>query len=313
MQIMPTPHRWDHLEAFLATRRAGSLLAAAEELGVNATTVARRLEALEAALDIQLFERTPGGVLPTLAAEQLLPWAEGVEQAQQAFVHAVQGLEREPVGRVKVTGPPGLVDHLVVPALGELRASFPGLQVELDASVAYADLSRGEADIAIRGRRPERGDLVARRLGPYGSAVLGAPEVYARAAPAEALGSLPWVQWGADLAHLADARFIEAHVPPEAIVLRTSSFAGQVEAARRGLAVMLAARPFASIEGLCEVPLDGPAATAVAGLGGQSIWLVGHRALRRVPRVAVVWEFLADRLQAARDAAATSRPPPPAR
>ncbi len=286
-------HRWDDLKTFLATWRAGSLLAAGKDLGVNASTIGRRLGALEEALGVQLFERTKEGVLPTVHAERLLPWAEAVEQAHQGFVNAVGELEREPVGTVRVTGPPGLVDHFLAPAMAELRCRYPGLQVILDSSVGYADLSRGEADIALRAHRPTRGDLVARRLGPFGSAVIGATSVYEGAAPVSDLGELPWLQWGAELAHIPDAKWVAEHLPDEAIVLRTNSFVAQMECARSGFGVVLAAAAFSRLEGVCEVPLAGEAADLVSSRPGQSIWLVGHQALRQVPRVAVVWDFLA--------------------
>jgi len=291
------PHRWDDLKTFLATWRAGSLLGAGKALGVNASTIGRRLHALEEAVGVQLFERTKEGVLPTVHAERLLAWVEAVEQAHQGFVNAVGGLEREPVGTVRVTGPPGLVDHFLAPAMGALRHRHPGLQVVLDASVGYADLSRGEADIALRASRPTRGDLVTRRIGPFGSAVIGASSVYAGGPPVAELGALPWLQWGADLAHIPDALWIAEHVPAEAIVLRTSSISAQLEAARAGVGVMLGAAAYATLDGVCELSLTGEAEALVAARPGQSVWLVGHQALRRVPRVAVVWDFLAERLE----------------
>lgn len=285
-------YRWDDLRAFLAVWRAGSLSGAAVTLGVNPSTVGRRLDALQDALDTQLFERTPEGVVATLAAEQLLPFAEGVEQAHVGFARALSGLEREPEGRVRVTGPPGLIDHFVAPALGDLRSAFPRLSVVLDASVGYADLSRGEADIALRAVRPTHGDLVSQQLGPFSSAVVGAAGL--AAGPARALEGLPWSQWSDELLHIPDARWVAEHVPDTAIVLRTGSFAAMVEAARAGVAVFFAPEPFARLEGLGQVPLV--AHPALQRVPAQPIHLVGHQALRRVPRVAVVWSFLRELL-----------------
>ncbi len=303
MQSMSTPTPWTDLEIFLATWRAGSLVGAAQALGVHGSTAGRRLDNLEAALGIQLFERTPEGVIATLAAERLHPWAEAVDQAHTAFQQALHGLEQEPVGTVRVTGPPGLVDHFVAPALGRLREQFPGLTVVLDASVGYADLSRGDADIALRAHRPDRGDLVVRRLGPFPPCVVGAADRFADAAPVSDLSTLPWVQWGDDLLHIPDARWVSEHVAPTAYVLRTSSFAGQLEATRRGAVVTFCAAPFATLPGLCAVPLAGAAAQAQARAPSQPLWLVGHRALRSVPRVAVVWAFLLDLMDVVNGAA----------
>jgi DNA-binding transcriptional LysR family regulator len=289
-------YRWDDLRTFLALWRSGSLLAAARALQVNPSTVGRRLDALEEALSVQLYERTPEGVIATLAAEQLVPFAEAVERSNQEFSLALRGLEREPEGTVRVTGPPGLVDHFLAPALGELRAQFPRIRVSLDASIGYADLSRGEADIALRAGRPQRGDLVSQMLGPYRSSVVGAAHVYEGGAPIKRLDALPWCQWGDELLHIPDARWVTEHVDDASVVLRTNSFAAQIEAARAGVSVMVTAEPFAALDGLCRVPLAGAAKRALAEMPSQPIFLVGHQALRRVPRVAVVWTFLREKM-----------------
>ena len=282
-------YRWDDIRVFLAVWRSGSLLGAGKALGVNGSTVGRRLDAFEESLGAQLFERTTEGVVATLAAERLHPWAEAVEQAHVGFTQALSGLETEPVGVVRLTGPPGLIDHFIAPIVSELRDSFPGLAVVLDSSVGYADLTRGEADIALRATRPERGDLIVRKLGPFRSRVIAARGRFA-GVPFDAL---PWIQWGDDLLHLPDARWIATHVPDDAIVLRTSSFAAQIEATRRGRVVMLAAEPVAELDGLWALPSTGPADD---DLPVQPLYLVGHQALRRVPRVAVMWDFLVERM-----------------
>ena len=291
-------YHWDDLRTFLTLWRRGSLLAAAAHLGVNASTVGRRLDSLEAAIGTQLFERTPEGVIATLAAEQLLPYAEAVERANQDFTLALSGLEQEPAGRVTITGPPGLIDHFVAPAVGAMCQQFPKLRPVLDASAAYADLSRGDADIALRAKRPERGDLITQRLGPFSSCIVGARHAHLNAPPIDDINALSWCQWGDDLLHLPDAQWIAAHVDEDAILIRTNSIAAQLEAARAGVAVLLVAAPFADLDGLCAVPLTRRARRRLGPYPRSPLYLVGHRALRRVPRVAVVWAFLKEHIEA---------------
>jgi DNA-binding transcriptional LysR family regulator len=284
-------YRWDDIRTFLAVWRGGSVSGAAKALGVNPSTIGRRLDIFEEALAARLFERTPEGVIATLAAERLVPFAEAVERAHHELLYAVQGLEREPEGVVKITGPPGLIDHFIAPAMDELRTTFPGLRIVLNASVGYADLSRGEADIALRARRPTSGDLIAKDLGPFPSCVIGARHLFDGVPPVTDTHALPWIQWDEDLLHIPDARWVSDHVDPERIVLRTSSISSQIEAARAGLGVFVAARPFGDLVGLIQVPWAGP-----GGFPDLPLYLVSHTALRRVPRVAVTWAFLRDHI-----------------
>jgi DNA-binding transcriptional LysR family regulator len=101
------------------------------------------------------------------------------------------------------------------------------------------------------------------------------------------------IVWDSDLAHLPDAVWLRKHAPDVVPVLRTRHFASQLAAARAGLGVVIAARPFART-GLVEVAHARSLDPAWADLPSGSLWLVGHRALRHVPRVAAVWTFLAE-------------------
>lgn len=289
--------RWDDVRVFLALMRTRSLLRAGQALGVNASTVGRRIDALEAALDVRLFDRTRDGVRPTAAAEQLLPAAEDFERAAVGVAGAAEGFEREPEGTVRLTGPPGVIDEFVAPAVGKLAARYPRLRLELDASIGYADLTRREADLALRGLRPSAGDLVTRKLGgsPY---VVIASKRYARA-----LGTLAdpadarWIAWGPELAHIPSGAWLEQFIPPEAVVLRTNSMSAQLRALEHGVGVALHPAAFTRVRSVVEVPL-APAFCRRAPVPPEdSLWLVGHRALRDVPRVAAVWDFILAELE----------------
>ena len=283
--------RWDDLRVVLALSRAGSFSRAAERLGVNLSTVARRLDALEASLDVHLFDRTTSGVAPTELAEALLPAAEAMERAAADALRVLDGRETEPEGTVRISAPPGLASRLIAPALVELRARHPKLRVEIEASIGYVDLTRREADLALRAARPRSGDLVGVRLLEDVAVVGASAELARRLGTLADLGSVDWVTWGADLAHLPDGAWIQANVPPERVVLRTSAMDAQLEATRAGLGVMLLHRGFLRFVGLEEVALARPLAARLAAIPAGSLWLVGHRALRDVPRVRAVWDF----------------------
>jgi DNA-binding transcriptional LysR family regulator len=142
---------------------------------VNASTVSRRLDALERAVGAHLFDRTLDGVLPTAAAEALGPHAEAMERAASGFALAAQDREVAAEGEVRLTAPPGLAQYLVAPALPRLFHRPSRLRLHVDASVAYADLTRREADLALRMTRPTAGDLVMNRLGEFGGGVFTGP------------------------------------------------------------------------------------------------------------------------------------------
>ncbi|MEM9695898.1 MAG: LysR family transcriptional regulator, partial [Myxococcota bacterium] len=156
--------KWDDARLFLAVWRHGSLKRAAEGLGVNISTVSRRLEALERALHLPLFDRTPEGTLPTAAAAKLLPFAEAMEAAALGFAAGLTEFESEPEGVVHVTAPPGVVDPFLAPHVARLRMRYPRLRLEVSSRVDYLDLGRRQADLALRAHRPQSGDLVSKKL-----------------------------------------------------------------------------------------------------------------------------------------------------
>lgn len=284
--------RWDDLKVLLAVHRRGSLKRAAEALGLNISTVSRRLVALEELVGAQLFDRTPEGVQPTAAVEQLLPHAEEVERAALGFAHGLEGFEVEPEGVVRITAPPGLVDTFLAPALVELADAHPRLRLQISSSIGYADLTRHEADLALRVMRPAAGDFVATRLATHGWCIVASPAVAAKLGRLRDPDATRWVSWGEDLGHLPDARWIAANVSRERVVLETSSMTAQLEAVRGGLGAMVVPLPYAGLPGLQAVPHGKALAQALAALPKGTLWLVGHRALRGVPRVAVVWAWL---------------------
>ncbi len=262
-------------------------------LGVNASTISRRLEALERALGARLFDRTPDGVLPTALAEALAAHAEAMDRAAAGLVLAAEGREAAVEGEVRLTALPGGMEYLVAPALPRLLAAHPRLRLVLDASVAYADLSRREADLALRSARPRSGDLLVKKLGEGRGAIQASAAYAAELGRLRALGDARWITWGDDLAHLDAARFVAERVPAEAVQVRTSHIGTQLAAARAGVGVLLADRTVGRASGLVEVSLAPGLQRALPQLRSE-LWLVVHRALRDVPRIAAVWEFLVD-------------------
>jgi DNA-binding transcriptional LysR family regulator len=291
----PAALDWEQVRLFLAVVRERSLARAGARLALDVSTVSRRLDRLEAELGAALFDRTREGTTPTVVAEQMLPYAEEMELAAIRFATAGAKTETEVEGTVRLTLPPGIADAFVAPALMQLYERHPKLVVELDASVGYADLTRREADLAIRASRPASGELVAVKLVTTVSVPLASAAYARQLGKLKRLDDARWIVWDRDLAHLPDAVWLRKHAPDVVPVFRSSHFASQLAAARAGLGVVMAARPFTST-GLVEVAHARSLDAAWSELPSGTLWLVGHRALRHVPRVAAVWSFVLELL-----------------
>jgi len=283
---------WGDVRVFLALWRARTLTGAASRLGVNASTAGRRLAALEEALGVRLFDRTPDGVLPTHAAEQLVGYAEQLEHAANGLGGAVSGFEATPEGTVRLTATPAVAEALIAPAIARLRRRYPGLVLEIDASIPYADLARREADIAVRLMRPTSGDLVSVKLADVPSVIVAARPFTASLGTLRALGEAPWLAWESSLGHLPDARWVSANVPLSAVVMRTNSVGALLRAAESGAGVLLISAGQARDRRLAEVKLTKALRASLSPMPETSLWLVTHRALRQTPRIAAVWSFL---------------------
>lgn len=297
MAAPPLPELdWDQVRVFLAVARAGQLAGAAARLGLDVSTVSRRLDRLEDELGVVLFERSRDGTVASAAAEAMLPAAEDMERGLVQFASAVDAIEKVAEGVVRLTAPPGIADAFVAPLLARFHERYPRVVVELDASVAYADLTRREADLALRTTRPRSGDLLAARLAQTRSVPLTSPAYARELGRLKRWSDARWIMWGADLAHLAATRWLGEHAPDATVVLRTSHFASQLAAAGAGLGVVLAADVFTAVRPLAVVKVARALEASWQALPNEELWLVGHRALRTVPRVAALWDFLSAEL-----------------
>jgi DNA-binding transcriptional LysR family regulator len=287
---------WEQVRLFLAVSREHSLAAAGTRLGMDVSTVSRRLDRLEEDLGAPLFERTREGTTPTALAEQMVSYAEEMELSAARFAAASAQAETEVEGTVRLTVLPGIADVFVAPYLEKLRKKHPRLVIELDASVSYADLTRREADLAIRIMRPTSGELVAMKLVTVPSVPMTSPKYARKIGKLKRMEDARWIVWGHDLTHLPDALWLSMYAPNVPPVMRTSHFASQLAAARAGLGVMLAATPYRR-SGLVPIEHHRDLDDAWNALPSGSLWLVGHRALRGVPRINAVWNFIAEGIQ----------------
>jgi len=280
--------QWSDLRVALALGRDRSLSAAARSLGIDQTTVARRLAALEASLQGRLFLRERGRLVPTALGEQAIARAEEVEAAVLALETLAGESGAAVSGRVRITAVPILVNQLIVPRLPGLLQRFPGLAIDANADSRNLSLGRRETDIALRFARPEGGSGLCRRIGALTFSVYAARN-------ADDTASLPWVTYEDRFLHYPQARWVADNVSPEALSrLRINDAEGLAQAVRSGLGRgvlpdFMAARDPALMR-VSEAPVLH-----------RDLWLLVHPDLRQLPRVAAVLDWLAGlpaRLQA---------------
>ena len=156
---------WGDLRIFLAVVRGGSTLAASKALGVNQTTVSRRIDALEQNLGLVLFDRDTRGFHPTAEGNALLDQSETVEQAVASLAKHSQTISRSTTGVIRVTAASATFDVFIAPFINAYLARHPHVQIDYVASDGFLDLDAGEADIAFRATsRIDSDRLIVRRL-----------------------------------------------------------------------------------------------------------------------------------------------------
>jgi DNA-binding transcriptional LysR family regulator len=280
---------WDDLRIFLAVHRARSHAGAARALRTAPTTVGRRLSAMEAAVGARLFTRTPEGLAPSAAARRLLPHAERVEAEMLEAERTLAGTDTRPTGSVRVTTGDGFAALVLAPALPAFLASHPGLSLEIRADVRALDLTRGEADVAVRLFRPRERSLVARRLGLERYGLFAAPAYLARrGTPRQArdLARHDLILYDEDLDRMRTQAWVRATAAGARVAVRasTTTTIHAACAAGAGIALLTASAVRGDPSYVPVLPSLKPPP--------NEIWAVTHPELRSTARVAAVLRWL---------------------
>ena len=280
---------WDDLRVFLAVQRTGSHGGAGRALRVDPTTVGRRIGALEREAGVGLFVRTPAGLALTPAGKRLLPRAERIEIEVLASERELRGSIAEVQGPLRLTAGDGLVHYVLVPGLAELRREHEGLELELRADTRTLDLSRREADVAVRLSRPTQPALVARKLGSMRFALYGSRDYLERRGTPRGLrdlGSHDWIGFDETLDLVPQNRWLRRAVRAPRWVVRANTTTAQVLACAEGHGLALLPTFVAPRE-----PRLVPLLPRVVG-PARDAWAVFHSDMRDNPRVGAVVRWL---------------------
>ncbi|MEM9491090.1 MAG: LysR family transcriptional regulator, partial [Myxococcota bacterium] len=201
---------WDDLRVFITVLQQGSLSRAANELGMSQPTVGRRLSAVEDALGGPLVERTPGGCHATAHGAMIAPLVEQMRAAADGVKRLASTARRDLEGTVRVAVGE-MLGRRIARHSSEIVAGAPGLRLELVVGMERVNLSSGDAEIALRGRKPTSPQLYARKLGRAPWAIYAAP-TYVDAHP-EALDerryqACRWASLDDSLGHLKSSRWL---------------------------------------------------------------------------------------------------------
>jgi DNA-binding transcriptional LysR family regulator len=287
---------WNDLRAFLAVARGGSTLAASKSLGVNQTTVSRRLEALEAALQLKLVERSQTGARLTEAGRDLLAEAEKVERAAEALGNRAAAHQRGLAGSIRLTCLEILANMTVTPGIAEFRRNHPEISIDLMVTDQPLSIENGEVDVAIRaGQDLPMSDLVAKKIVDYDFA-LYCDRTYAErngvpASPAE-LCNHDLIGGDGGLDQVPAMVWMFAEAGGKAPVSRSNSISNLVHAVRAGLGV--APLPCA----VADPDTRFVRCSDVIAEARVTSWLLTRRELKDVPRVRALIDFLVPHMQA---------------
>ncbi|WP_331711439.1 LysR family transcriptional regulator [Sphingobium sp. CCH11-B1] len=283
---------WNLYRTFHAVLREGSLSGAARALGMTQPSIARHIDALEAALATRLFLRTPRGLSPTDAALELRPMAESLAAVSSTLLRTAEGGRGGEVrGTVRISASEAVAVHHLPPLLSRLRQAHPGLTLELSPSNALDDLLQRKADIAVRMVRPEQQALVAQRIGSIAVGLHARRDYLDSRGIPRALDDLRAHDLiGYDVETPAIRAAVERYpaLNRDAFALRVDSDVAQLAAIRAGFGI-----------GICQVILAAREPDLVRVLPETfrldlETWIVMHEDLRDNVRCRVVFDALVE-------------------
>lgn len=276
---------WDDLKIFLAVAEAPSMRIAAKNLKVSHSTVSRRIDALESDLGVRLFDRMPDGYRLTQAGDELLPTALTMEESLHTFGRSVAGRDDELKGQVCVTIPDVIVVTYFMTMFADFMAEYPDIQLKVHDSFEVFDLSRREADVAIRFTNSPPEHLIGRKLGNLHQAVYASADYLAEHNPSAPDSKAKWIAWGQPDERPA---WIErSPFPHLGVAGHFNNMMIQYQATKQGVGLGY----FSCVLGDADpdlVRISDPKPT-------MDVWLLSHRDLRAAGRMRAFRQFMIKR------------------
>jgi len=284
-----TGFNWDDYRIFLAVADNGSLSGAARQLKVTHSTVFRRINSMEESFGVVLFDRQSSGYKLTLAGEEVLEHARRMETESERIAEKLSGGDLKLSGTIRVATMEGLAMVLLPPFIKKFRELHPEIRIDMVISSQVFNLSRKEADLAIRmGQSSPPEHLTGRRIGTVSWAVYGAPSYFAehgKPASAEELKGHQFVGADSHEAHRAYAKWTREMVDEDDIVYTSNVVMAQRSAAREGIGLVVLPRYLGETERRLERAFD------VGSELDLDMWVLTHPDLRN-KRVEMLMDFI---------------------
>jgi DNA-binding transcriptional LysR family regulator len=292
---MPTTQpslAWDDFRLIRAIGEAQALPAAANLLGLDHSTVFRRLRQIEARLGMPMFERNRTTYVPTAAGTEIIALAARVDEDITAVMRRVAGQSPSPAGDVRIATSAALLFDLMLPLLAAFQRTCPDIRLDLLTGNTPVNLSRRDADVAIRATSTPPETLVGRKVARIAWAAYGPAASAVPVADAAALFSVagPWVGFGDALTGLAASSLLRHSVPDRQVACRFDTVDGVLAGIEAGLGCgFLPCFAGDRHPGLNRLLPPMPSLAS-------DLWLLTHPDLRHVPRIRVLMDFLGEKL-----------------
>jgi DNA-binding transcriptional LysR family regulator len=285
---------WNDLRYLLAVARHGSTLAAARALGVNQSTVHRRLSVLERQVGLRLVHRHPTGYRLTEMGEQLLPRFADVEESVAGLHRAIIGLKHELTGTVRLTCPEPILSRILASGfVDRFHDRYPGLKVDFVISDRYVDLAAGDADVAFRSGEPNDERLVGRKIADSTWAIYASRHYIERRGRPQSIDDLlqhDLIGFDGVMENHRATQWLASALPGARIVARNNSVLGVVSAVKSGLGIAPLPTPIGDAES--ELLQVLPPVQELA----RAWYLLCHPDQRTTPRISAFIDFAVEEL-----------------
>jgi DNA-binding transcriptional LysR family regulator len=279
---------WDDLKLVMAIAETGNLAGAAAHLGVNASTIFRKLQHLELQLANILFQRHRTRYELTAAGSAIVALARRMDEDIAAVIREISAEDQQPKGELRVTTNDTLLFHILLPLLCRFKERYSDIQVKVTIENSALNVTKTDTDVSLRATDTPPNNLVGRRIGRAAWALYGRTGDYPEQTPADfaQLGECTWVTLSDDLANLDVAKFVRKFAPPGHVAFAVNSVRALADAIEAGLGIGFLpcfvgdARP--SLMRLRSPPVSF----------GHDLWILYHPDLRRSAAVRAFVDFV---------------------
>lgn len=278
---------WQDLRYLLEVVRTGTLTAAASKLGVNQTTVSRRITALESALNAPLFDRTAAGWQITPVGEAVMRYVDAISDEVHSIGRLVQVDRQELSGKLRVTAPDACIQGLLMPPLDVFSRMYPEIDIDVIATDGILDLAVHDADVAFRATNKPPPNVLGTHIADFAYTVYASNALYAQyLEKPESIGGISWADDGR-----GTPQWMRAAFPDMQVRYRANSLNVAFNMVRQGLGFALLPCGLGDASSrLCRVPVDYESPRT-------GFWLLSHIDLRTTARIRIFRDFMLDAIK----------------